>query len=145
MVDVIGHWPEPGLEAATRSWVKSTFDSLTPFGSGAYVNFMSEDDSERSKREAYGGPGDDALRKRRIDDSACAVLAVKAVGRAKDAAAAPDVLAKDHHALVARLRQLRLVVRVARICVPLEHPSGSEQSSRDMAGVPLAGLANIDD
>lgn len=54
MIDVIGHWPEPGLEAATRSWVKTTFDSLTPFGSGAYVNFMSEDDSERSKREAYG-------------------------------------------------------------------------------------------
>lgn len=54
MVDVLGYWPEPALEAATRAWVKVTFDSLTPFGSGAYVNFMSEDDSERSKREAYG-------------------------------------------------------------------------------------------
>ena len=54
MVDVLGHWPEPGLEAATRAWVRTTFDALAPFGSGAYVNFMSEDDSERSKREAYG-------------------------------------------------------------------------------------------
>lgn len=54
MIDVIGHWPEPALEAATRAWVKTTFDSLAPFGSGAYVNFMSEDDTERSKSEAYG-------------------------------------------------------------------------------------------
>ena len=54
MIDVFGQWPEPALEAATRAWVKATFDSLAPFGSGAYVNFMSEDDSERSKRDAYG-------------------------------------------------------------------------------------------
>jgi FAD/FMN-containing dehydrogenase len=27
---------------------------LTPFGSGAYVNFISEDDPERTKRDVYG-------------------------------------------------------------------------------------------
>lgn len=54
MVDVQGTWLDPALEAPTRAWTRATFDSLKPFGSGAYVNFISEDDSERTKREAYG-------------------------------------------------------------------------------------------
>jgi FAD/FMN-containing dehydrogenase len=53
MVDIQGHWPEPGLEEATRAWTRTTFDALTPFGSGAYVNFISEDDLERTKRDVY--------------------------------------------------------------------------------------------
>ncbi len=54
MVDIQGLWPEPGLEEATRAWTRTTFDALTPFGSGAYVNFISEDDPERTKRDVYG-------------------------------------------------------------------------------------------
>jgi FAD/FMN-containing dehydrogenase len=54
MVDIEGHWPEPGLEEATRAWTKKAFDTLTPFGSGAYVNFISEDDPERTRHDAYG-------------------------------------------------------------------------------------------
>jgi FAD/FMN-containing dehydrogenase len=54
MVDVVGIWLDSALEAPTRAWTRATFDSLKPFGSGAYVNFISEDDSERTKREAYG-------------------------------------------------------------------------------------------
>jgi hypothetical protein len=55
-VDVLGQWREPALEPATLAWTKATFDSLTPFGSGAYVNFMNENDPERTRREAYGEP-----------------------------------------------------------------------------------------
>lgn len=54
MVDFQGRWPEPALEQATRAWTNASFDSLTPFGSGAYVNFISEDDPERTKRYVYG-------------------------------------------------------------------------------------------
>ena len=52
-----------------------------------------------------GGPGrgarDHCLGERRVEDALVAVLGPQAVGRAEDAALAADVLAEDHHPLVA--------------------------------------------
>jgi FAD/FMN-containing dehydrogenase len=54
VMNVHARWDEPAQDAACIGWARGVFDAVRPFATGgAYVNFMTEDESERVAT-AYG-------------------------------------------------------------------------------------------
>jgi FAD/FMN-containing dehydrogenase len=52
--NIIGMWPDAGLDQANIDWTRSVFDALKPFSRGAaYINFLGDDGQDRI-RAAYG-------------------------------------------------------------------------------------------
>jgi FAD/FMN-containing dehydrogenase len=51
--NVIAMWPEAKDDAREIAWARGVWETLRPFGSGAYVNFLGEEGEERV-RAAYG-------------------------------------------------------------------------------------------
>jgi FAD/FMN-containing dehydrogenase len=55
IMNVHGRWSEASDDDKVISWCRNLFDQATPFATGGvYVNFMTEEETERV-REAYGG------------------------------------------------------------------------------------------
>ena len=53
VVNIHGHWTDPGEDEAGIAWVRSLFDALTPHAQGGvYVNFLSDEGAERVQ-DAY--------------------------------------------------------------------------------------------
>ncbi len=53
--NIAGMWPDPADNADNIHWVRDYHGSLAPYSTaGGYVNFMAEDDHDRT-REIYGG------------------------------------------------------------------------------------------
>ena len=53
VVNIHGHWTEPGEDQAGVAWVRGLFDALTPHATGGtYVNFLSDEGAE-GVRGAY--------------------------------------------------------------------------------------------
>jgi FAD/FMN-containing dehydrogenase len=53
VVNIHGHWTEPGEDQAGVAWVRGLFDALTPYATGGtYVNFLSDEGAE-GVRDAY--------------------------------------------------------------------------------------------
>jgi len=46
-------WQKPADDAANIEWTRNFFDAVAPFGAGAYVNYLGEDESDRLD-EVYG-------------------------------------------------------------------------------------------
>ncbi|TNF89143.1 MAG: FAD-binding oxidoreductase [Gammaproteobacteria bacterium] len=46
-------WQDPGQDDANIAWTRAFFDAVAPFGVGAYVNYLGEDESDRLD-EVYG-------------------------------------------------------------------------------------------
>jgi FAD/FMN-containing dehydrogenase len=54
VMNVHGRWEDPGQDKAVVGWARSFFDASRPYASsGAYVNFMTEDETDRVAA-AYG-------------------------------------------------------------------------------------------
>jgi len=54
VMNVHGRWDDAGDDARCRAWARDTFDATRPFASGgAYINFMTEDESARVD-DAFG-------------------------------------------------------------------------------------------
>jgi FAD/FMN-containing dehydrogenase len=47
-------WQDPSRDEANIAWTRAFFDAVAPFGAGAYVNYLGEDESDRLE-EVYGG------------------------------------------------------------------------------------------
>jgi hypothetical protein len=55
VMNVHGRWSTPDQDAGCVQWARSLFNALSPHATGAvYVNFLTEDESERISA-AYGG------------------------------------------------------------------------------------------
>lgn len=65
---MIGTWAEPEDDAAGIGWARVAFESIEPWTSGAYVNFMSSE-GEARVRDAYDAASLERLSalKRRLD------------------------------------------------------------------------------
>ena len=46
-------WQNPADDAANIAWTRTFFDAVAPFGAGAYVNYLGDDESDRLG-EVYG-------------------------------------------------------------------------------------------
>jgi FAD/FMN-containing dehydrogenase len=46
-------WADPANDAANIAWTRAFHDAMTPYGAGAYVNYLGEDEGGRVE-EAYG-------------------------------------------------------------------------------------------
>jgi FAD/FMN-containing dehydrogenase len=54
VMNIHGRWSDPADDAPCIAWARALFDAVKPFAqSGAYVNFMTQDEGERVS-EAYG-------------------------------------------------------------------------------------------
>ena len=51
--DVIGQWTEPGMQDACIAWVRETWEAVSPYADGVYVNHLDHDDESRV-RSAFG-------------------------------------------------------------------------------------------
>jgi FAD/FMN-containing dehydrogenase len=47
-------WSDPADDAANMAWTRAFYQAVKPFGAGAYVNYLGEDESDRLE-DAYGG------------------------------------------------------------------------------------------
>jgi len=55
VLNVHGRWTDASQDNDCIGWARKTFSAVTPYATGgAYVNFMTQDESDRV-REAYGG------------------------------------------------------------------------------------------
>jgi len=55
VMNVHGRWDTPGEDAAVIGWSREFFDATKPYATGGvYVNFMTEDETERVTNGAYG-------------------------------------------------------------------------------------------
>ncbi len=46
-------WQDPGQDEKNIAWTRAFFDAVSPYGAGAYVNYLGEDESDRLD-EVYG-------------------------------------------------------------------------------------------
>jgi FAD/FMN-containing dehydrogenase len=55
LLNVLARWTDPARSQANIDWVRNTYASMTPFGTGGvYVNFLGQEGDDRV-RAAYGG------------------------------------------------------------------------------------------
>lgn len=55
IMNVHGRWPHAGEDDRVRAWARQVFDDVSPYATGSgYVNFLTEDESERVAA-SYGG------------------------------------------------------------------------------------------
>ena len=53
-VNIVGSWMPDDAEADRhRAWVRDTFVAMEPFSHGVYVNFTSDDTTDRIRTSAY--------------------------------------------------------------------------------------------
>ena len=58
IMNVHGRWETPAEDQACIAWARNVFDAMAPYATGgAYVNFLTEEESGRVK-EAYGASYD---------------------------------------------------------------------------------------